>query len=135
MKKETFKKIVILQLVLLPIYAIKGIMYPYHFVPEELKKAMLMFDELQPLPDTFILFLLIIFLLAYIISLFLLYRLNYYGRLIFLWTTIFSFIFVFSSSYYVFDSVDYLLEMFGSLITGFTIAVSYFSPISKQFKK
>ena len=57
MKKETFKKIVILQLVLLPIYAIKGIMYPYHFVPEELKKAMLMFDELQPVPDIFILFL------------------------------------------------------------------------------
>ena len=135
MKKETFKKIVILQLVLLPIYVIKGIMYPYHFAPEELKKAMLMFDELQPLLDTFILFLLIIFLLAYIISLFLLYRLNYYGRLIFLWTTIFSFIFVFSSSYYVFDSIDYLLEFFGSLITGFTIAVSYFSPISKQFKK
>ena len=135
MKKETFKKIVILQLVLLPIYAIKGIMHPYHFAPEELKKAMLMFDELQPLLDTFILFLLIIFFLAYIISLFLLYRLNYYGRLIFLWTTIFSFIFVFSSSYYVFDSIDYLLEFFGSLITGFTIAVSYFSPISKQFKK
>ena len=137
MKKETFKKIVALQLVLLPIYVIKGIMYPYYFAPEELKKAMLMYDELQPFPDTFVLFLLIVFILAYIISLFLLYRLNYYGRLIFLWTTIFSFIFVFSSSYYVFvfDSIDYLLEFFGSLITGFTIAVSYFSPISKQFKK
>ncbi len=135
MKKETFKKIVILQMVLIPIIVIKGIMFPYHFAPEELKKAMLMFDELHPLPDIFVIFLLIIFLTAYIISLFLLYRLNYYGRLIFLWTTIFSFIFVFSSSYYLFDSVDYLLEFFGTLITGFTLAVSYFSPISNQFKK
>ena len=135
MKKETFKKIVALQLVLLPIYVIKGIMYPYYFAPEELKKAMLMYDELQPFPDTFVLFLLIVFILAYIISLFLLYRFNYYGRLIFLWTTVFSFIFAFSSGYYTFDSIDYFLEYLGTLITGFTIAVSYFSPISKQFKK
>ena len=135
MKKETFKKIIAFQLLLLPIIFVKSIMYPYVFAPKEFSKAMVMYDQLQPLPSNFVLFLLIILLLGWIISLILLYRFNYYGRLVFLWVTIFSFIFTFTSDYYVYDSLDSFLESLGILFTGFTIGISYFSSISSKFKK
>ena len=135
MKKETFKKIILLQIVLLPIFVIKFIMFPYYFAPEAFRQAMLAYDELQPLPDNFILFLFLIYILAYFISLFMLYRFNHYGRSIFLWTTISSFLLVFSSSYYTYDSLDYFFEFSGTLLAGFTIAISYFSSLSKVFKK
>ena len=135
MKKETFKKIILLQIVLLPIFVIKFIMFPYYFAPEAFRQAMLAYDEIQPLPDNFILFLFLIYILAYFISLFMLYRFNHYGRSIFLWTTISSFLLVFSSSYYTYDSLDYFYEFLGTLLAGFTIAISYFSSLSKKFKK
>jgi len=135
MKKETFKKIIAFQFVLLPITFVKSVMYPYVFAPEEFSKAMVMYDQLQPLPSNFIFFLVIILLLGWIISLILLYRFNYYGRLIFLWITVFSFIFIFVSNYYVYDSLDAFLDSLGILFTGFTIGISYFSSISKKFKK
>ena len=135
MKKETFKKIIAFQLVLLPIVFVKSVMYPYVFAPKEFSKAMVMYDQLQTLPSNFVLFLLIILLLGWIISLILLYRFNYYGRLVFLWVTIFSFIFTFASDYYVYDSLDSFLESLGILFTGFTIGISYFSSISSKFKK
>ena len=135
MKTETFKKIIAFQLVLLPIVFVKSVMYPYVFAPEEFSKAMVMYDQLQPLPSNFVLFLLIILLLGWIISLILLYRFNYYGRLIFLWITVFSFIFIFASNYYVYDSLDAFLESLGILFTGLTIGISYFSSVSSKFKK
>ena len=135
MKKETFKKIILLQIVLLLILTIKIIKFPYYFAPETFRQAMLAYDEIQPLPDNFILFLFLIYILAYFISLFMLYRFNHYGRSIFLWTTISSFLLVFSSSYYTYDSLDYFFEFSGTLLAGFTIAISYFSSLSKVFKK
>ena len=135
MKKETFKKIIAFQLVLLPIVFVKSVMYPYVFAPEEFSKAMVMYDQLQPLPSNFVLFLLIILLLGWIISLILLYRFNYYGRLIFLWITIFSFIFTFASNYYFYDSLDAFLDSLGTLFTCLTIGISYFGSVSSKFKK
>ena len=135
MKKETFKKIIAFQLVLLPIVFVKSVMYPYVFAPEEFSKAMVVYDQLQPLPSNFVLFLLIILLLGWIISLILLYRFNYYGRLIFLWITVFSFIFTFASNYYVYDSLDAFLDSLGILFTGLTIGITYFGSVSSKFKK
>ena len=135
MKKETFKKIILLQIVLLLILTIKIIKFPYYFAPETFRQAMLAYDEIQPLPDNFILFLFLIYILAYFISLFMLYRFSYYGRLIFLWTTISSFILAFSISYHTFDSLEYFFEFSATLLAGFTIAISYFSSLSKEFKK
>jgi hypothetical protein len=35
----------------------------------------------------------------------------------------------------VFDSFDYFLDSIGAALVGFTIAISYFSNLSKEFKK
>ena len=44
-------------------------------------------------------------------------------------------IFVFSDGYIVFDSIDYFLDSISTALIGFTIAIAYFSNLSKEFKK
>ena len=114
---------------------IKFIYYPYAFAPEELAKAMTLYEELMPLADNFVLIVVLLALIAFIISLFLLYKFNDYGRQLFIVSNIVMFLFVFSDGYVVFDSLDYFLDSISSAVIGFTIAISYFSNLSKEFKK
>ena len=53
MNKSIFKKLLITELVLIIITIWKTIFYPYSLAPEDLKNAMIMYDELAPLPDNF----------------------------------------------------------------------------------
>jgi|TARA_B100001964_G_scaffold59160_1_gene67116 hypothetical protein len=54
MNKTTFRKIIWANLILVVLILPKIIFYPYSLAPAELAKAMLLYDELQPLPDTFV---------------------------------------------------------------------------------
>jgi SNF family Na+-dependent transporter len=67
--------------------------------------------------------------------LYLLYKFNDYGRQLFIVTNILAILFVFSDGYVVFDSFDYFLDSIATALVGFTIAISYFSNLSKEFKK
>ena len=135
MKKATFRKIIWANVIIFPIFMIKFIYYPYAFAPEELAKAMTLYEELKPLADNFVLILVLLAFIAFIISLFLLYKFNDYGRQLFIASNIVILLFVFSDGYIVFDSLDYFLDTISAAVIGFTIAISYFSNLSKEFKK
>ena len=89
---------------------VKFIFYPYALAPEDLGKAMLLYEELLPLVDNFVLILLLLTLIAFFVSLYLLYKFNDYGRQLFIVTNILAILFVFSDGYIVFDSFDYFLD-------------------------
>ncbi len=135
MKKNTFKKLIWANVIILLIFIVKFIFYPYALAPEDLGKAIILYEELLPLVDTFVLILFLLTLIAFIVSLFLLYKFNDYGRQLFIVTNILAILFVFSDGYVVFDSFDYFLDSISTALVGFTIAISYFSNLSKEFKK
>ena len=135
MKKATFRKIIWANIIIFPIFIIKFIYYPYAFAPEELAKAMTLYEQLKPLADNFVLIVVLLAFIAFIISLFLLYKFNDYGRQLFIASNIVILLFVFSDGYVVFDSLDYFLDTISTAVIGFTIAISYFSNLSKEFKK
>ena len=135
MKKSTFRKIIWANVIIFPLFAIKFIFYPYAFAPEELAKAMILYEELMPLADNFVMAVVLLAFIAYIVSLFLLYKFNDYGRQLFIVSNIVLLLFVFSDGYVVFDSLDYFLDSISAAVIGFTIAISYFSNLSKEFKK
>ena len=135
MKKATFRKIIWANVIIFPIFAIKFIYYPYAFAPEELAKAMILYEQLKPLADNFVLIVVLLAFIAFIVSLFLLYKFNDYGRQLFIVSNIVLLLFVFSDGYVVFDSLDYFLDSISTAVVGITIAISYFSNLSKEFKK
>ena len=135
MKKDTFKKLIWANVIILLIFLVKLFFYPYALAPENLSKAILLYEELLPLVDNFVLILLFLTIIAFFVSLYLLYKFNDYGRQLFIVTNIIMLIFVFSDGYVVFDSFDYFLDSIGAALVGFTIAISYFSNLSKEFKK
>ena len=135
MKKDTFKKLIWANVIILLIFLVKLIFYPYALAPDDLSKAMLLYEELLPLPDNFVMISFILILIAFFVSLYLLYKFNDYGRQLFIVTNILAILFVFSDGYVVFDSFDYFLDSISTALIGFTIAISYFSNLSKEFKK
>ena len=118
MKKTTFKKIIWANLILAVLILPKIIFYPYSLAPAELAKAMLL-----------------LILIGYLVSLFLLYRFNDYGRQLYLVVNFIALFTYFSQGYVVFDSLEYVLDVIGSIFIGFIIAIIYFSNLSKEFKK
>ena len=65
MNKSIFKKLLITELVLLIITIWKMIFYPYSLAPEDLKNAMIMYDEIAPLPDNYATIMLLITMIGY----------------------------------------------------------------------
>ena len=53
MNTKKFKNLILFQFFLTITLAIKALFYPYALAPEELSTAILAYDNLQPLPDTF----------------------------------------------------------------------------------
>ena len=135
MKKNTFKKLICANVIILFIFIVKFIFYPYALAPEDLGNAIILYEELLPLPDNFVMILFLLILIAFFVSLYLLYKFNDYGRQLFIVTNILAILFVFSDGYIVFDSFDYFLDTIATTLVGFTIAISYFSSLSKEFKK
>ena len=135
MKKATFKKIIWANVILAILVVTKIVFYPYSLAPAELAKAMILYEELQPLADTFVIIMIFLVLIAYIVSLFLLYRFNDYGRQLYLVVNFLALFIFFSEGYVVFDSLDYFLDAISSILIGFIIAIIYFSNLSKEFKK
>jgi len=110
------------------------IFYPYSLAPEDLKNAMIMYDELAPLPDNFVTIMIFIMLIGYFYSILLLFRFRKFGRQLYVATSALTLLFVFSNGYMVFDSFEYLLDGFSLILTGFIISSSYFSKLEKEFK-
>ena len=133
-KKSFLKKLLIFQIVLSSIYGYKIISYPYSFAPEELRKAMLMFDDMQPIPDNVTLVLLLVALVVIIVAFFKLFQFKKIGRTLYLLSIGMTYVAMFSSSYYVYDTLEMILDYTLILSYGFTIAIIYYSSLSKSFK-
>lgn len=133
-KKSFLKKLLIFQIVLSSIYGYKIISYPYSFAPEELRKAMLMFDDMQPIPDNVTLVLLLVALVVIIVAFFKLFQFKKIGRTLYLLSIGMTYVVMFSSSYYVYDTLEMILDYTLILSYGFTIAIIYYSSLSKSFK-
>ena len=133
-KKSFLKKLLIFQIVLSFIYGYKIISYPYSFAPEELRKAMLMFDDMQPIPDNVTLVLLLVALVVIIVAFFKLFQFKKIGRTLYLLSIGMTYVAMFSSSYYVSDTLEMILDYTLILSYGFTIAIIYYSTLSKSFK-
>ena len=133
-KKSFLKKLLIFQIVLSFIYGYKIISYPYSFAPEELRKAMLMFDDMQPIPDNVTLVLLLVALVVIIVAFFKLFQFKKIGRTLYLLSIGMTYVVMFSSSYYVYDTLEMILDYTLILSYGFTIAITYYSTLSKSFK-
>lgn len=133
-KKSFLKKLLIFQIVLSFIYGYKIISYPYSFAPEELRKAMLMFDDMQPIPDNVTLVLLLVALVVIIVAFFKLFQFKKIGRTLYLLSIGMTYVAMFSSSYYVSDTLEMILDYTLILSYGFTIAIIYYSSLSKSFK-
>jgi hypothetical protein len=135
MKKATFKKIIWANVILAILVVTKMVFYPYSLAPAEFSKAMILYEELQPLADTFVVIMILLILIGYFVSLFLLYKFNDYGRQLYLVVNFLTLFLFFSQGYVVFDSLDYFLDAISSILIGFIIAIIYFSNLSKEFKK
>ena len=103
MTKSIFRKLIILQALLSAIVGLKMIFYPYNFAPQELAKAIILFDQMQPIPDnaTFV-FLLVVLILTFL-SVIKLYQFKRIGRIL------------------------YLLSLSGSLILAFSPPAGFFT--------
>ena len=134
MNKSLFKKIIITDLVVFILIALKLILYPYSLAPEDLRNAMRMYDEIAPIGDNFSIIMIFIIFIGYFYSLFQLYRFRKIGRQIYIIVMALAVLSVFSVGYTVYDPLEYILDCLGSIITGFITASSYFSKIAKEFK-
>ena len=63
MNKSKFKKLLYIDISLFLLGMIKYILYPYSFAPDELAKAISLYEEMLPLPDSFSV---IIFVIAFL---------------------------------------------------------------------
>ena len=133
-KKTLLKKLLIFQIFLSAIYGYKIIIHPYSFAPEELRKAMLMFDYMQPTPDNVTLVLVLVAVVVIIVAFYKLFQFKKIGRTLYLLSIGMSYIATFSNSYYVYDALEMILDYTFALSYGFTIAIIYYSSLSKSFK-
>ena len=135
MKINTFRKILHLYVLTIALILIKAIYFPYSFAPEELAKAISIYDESQFDMSGFeALFIVLIFIILFI-SIFKLYKWKSIGRLLFLIAVIGFHLAIFMQGYYVFDSFEYLLDAFSGILSGLILCTVYFTDLSKKFKR
>ena len=134
MKTNTFKKILHLYVLTIALILIKAIYFPYSFAPQELAKAISLYDETHfDMTGFEALFLVLIFILLFI-SIFKLYKWKANGRLLFLIAVIGLNLAIFMQGYYVFDSFEYLLDGISGILSGLILCAVYFTDLSKKFK-
>ena len=95
---------------------------------------MKLFDEMQPLPDTVTFMFMFIILILTILSIVKLYQFKNIGRVLFLISIAGTIIVSFSSSYYVYDVIEIIMEIIYNITTGLIIGIIYFSNLKNSFE-
>lgn len=134
MKTNTFKKILHLYVLTIVLILIKAIYFPYSFAPQELAKAISIYDETQFDMSGFEALFLVLILILLFISIFKLYKWKANGRLLFLIAVIGLNLSIFMQGYYVFDSFEYLIDGISGILSGLILCAVYFTDLSKRFK-
>lgn len=133
-KKSYLKKAVLLEIAIFLLIAFKIVLYPYALAPSDFALALTLYDETQiPGNGTLILWCLIFF--VWMFALYLLYKINKYGR--FLYTiSLIAIIYVdLTSGYYAGDSIEYVLESLLNINSGIILALSYLTNLKTNFLK
>jgi len=137
MTKNTFKKILWLNIIVIVIAIYKFIFFPYVFALEELSSFILYIEEKYPVSGFFYYTYLIAHFIITILAYILLFRFNDYGRKLFIIYIASSILFSFvdKNIFFFYDSLDNAILLLNIFLDGFIISVIYFSNLSKSFKK
>ena len=123
--KTIFKRLILLDLLLI-ILVITTIFFESEEVFE--------FNEAVPIPD-FFLPIVGIWLLAYFVNLFLLYKFKGIGKQMYLFIYIIGFVLSLLGGPIASDSWAYALDAIEMSVVGAILVLLYFSPIKKEFDK
>ena len=134
MNKNKFKKILYLDIAILFFGMIKVIFYPYSFAPNELAKAITLYEEILPIPDAFSLIILVIAFLSLFPAYYYLFKFQKRGIYFYIFSTFVFALSVLVNGYYLFDSLEYIMAFIDILISGFIISIVYFSNLTKSFR-
>ena len=134
MKANTFRKSLNLYVFIFILIILKTFIYPYSLAPEELAKAISLYDETQPFMSGFEALFVVSIIVLLIISIFKLYFWKSNGRLLFLIAVIGLNFSIFINGYYVFDTLEYLLDGLFGILSGFILCSIYYTDLKKKFK-
>ena len=134
-KKEYFRYLIILQILLSFLLLWKSYNYPLSFASDEFKNIIFNFwsdepDNLSNFDLYGLYFILFLALIAYV----LLFNFKKIGRQIFTLLFLISFPLIFIDTYYVYDVLDAFFFDLSTVIDGFILSIIYFSNLSKEFK-
>ena len=123
--KTIFKRLILLDLSLI-ILIIIGTFFE--------SEVVLKFNEIALIPDSFMLIALI-WMLAYFVNLFLLYKFKSIGKQMYLFIYIIGFVIVLLAGPNASDPWMYVLDGIEMSVAGALLVLLYFSPIKKEFEK
>ena len=123
--KTIFKRLILLELLL-----IFAVFFAVFFESEEV----LSFNESMPIDDS-ITILLVVWLLALFVSLYILYNFKKIGKQLFLGVFISGLVLALILGPSAVDSWLYVLDAIECSISGVLIFILYFTPIKKEFEK
>lgn len=134
-KKEYFRYLIILQILLSFIILWKAYNYPLSFASDEFRNLIFNFwssepDNLSNFDLYIFYFILALAFIAYV----LLFNFKKIGKKIFILLFLISFPLIFVDTYYVNDALDTFLFDLSTVIDGFILSIIYFSNLSKEFK-
>ena len=134
MNKNKFKKLLYIDMSLFLLGMIKYILYPYSLAPDELAKAISLYEEMLPLPDSFSVIIFVIAFLSIFPAYYYLFKFKKRGIYFYIFYLLISCLSVLVNGFYLFDSFEYIIGFFDIIISGFIISIFYFSDLSKSFK-
>ena len=123
--KEVFKRTIILDVILI-VLVIFSLMFD--------SEAITQFNNTYPLSNA-VLFIGVVYLIAYIINLYFLYTFKKIGKQMYLVLFIIGAILVLVSGSLASNAFTSFLDFFASAITGAILVFLYFTPIKKEFDK
>ena len=123
--KEVFKRTIILDVILI-VLVFFSVMFD--------SEAITQFNNNYPISDA-VLFIGIVYLIAYIINLYFFYTFKKIGKQMYLILFIIGAMVVLINGSYASNAFTSFLDFFGSAITGAILVFLYFTPIKKEFDK
>ena len=124
--KEVFKRTIILDVILI-VLVIFSLMFD--------SEAITQFNNTYSLQSNAVLFIGVVYLIAYIINLYFLYTFKKIGKQMYLVLFIIGAILVLVSGSLASNAFTSFLDFFASAITGAILVFLYFTPIKKEFDK
>ena len=129
--ENIFKKLIIASVSLLVLAVLSVFVYPDGYLPENLQAINDASDE--KLYSGFGLIFLFSFLIALLVSYYLIYKFKKIGRTLFLICVLLSFPYIYLAGNYVYHPIDSMMEYLIAMIDGALLLLMYASPLKDRF--